>query len=96
MNEDYYENEIRKNMNQIDTLNSKAEISDDKELHTIVDQMGQIISNTEKTVKNYNIYNVMNNNDQTKTNTIQRKEQIVKKMEEIKRKIEIYEKKIII
>ncbi len=73
MNEDYYENEIRKNINKIETLQSKAEISEDKELHTIVDQMGETISNTEKTLKDYNIYNVMNNNDQTKANTIQRK-----------------------
>ena len=73
MDANYYENEIRKNMNEIETLNSKAEISDDKELLTIVDRMGEAISNTEKQVKDYNIYNVMNNNDQTKTNTLQRK-----------------------
>ena len=73
MDANYYENEIRKNMNEIETLNSKAEISDDKELITIVDRMGEAISNTEKQVKDYNIYNVMNNNDQTKTNTLQRK-----------------------
>ena len=73
MNEDYYENEIRKKMNEIETLNSKADISDDKDLSIIVDQMGEAISNTEKTVKDYSIYNVMNNNDQTKTNTLQRK-----------------------
>ena len=73
MNADYYENEIRKKMNEIETLNSKADISDDKDLSIIVDQMGEAISNTEKTVKDYNIYNVMNNNDQTKTNTLQRK-----------------------
>ena len=73
MNEEFYEKEIKKNMNHIETLQSKAEISEDKELHTIVEQMGQAISNTEKTVKDYSIYNVMNNKDQTKTNTIQRK-----------------------
>ena len=73
MNADYYENEIRKKMNEIETLNSKADISDDKDLSIIVDQMGEAISNTEKTVKDYSIYNVMNNNDQTKTNTLQRK-----------------------
>ena len=73
MDANYYENEIRKNMNEIETLTSKAEISDDKELLTIVDRMGEAISNTEKQVKDYNIYNVMNNNDQTKTNTLQRK-----------------------
>ena len=74
MNEDYYENEIRKNFNEIDTLDSKAEISDDKELHTIVEQMGVAISGAEKTIKDYNIYNVMNNsNDQNKTKEIQTK-----------------------
>ena len=73
MNADYYENEIRKKMNEIETLNSKADISDDKDLSIIVDKMGEAISNTEKTVKDYSIYNVMNNNDQTKTNTLQRK-----------------------
>ena len=74
MNEDFYENEIRKNMNHIDNLNSQAEISDGKDLNLIVDQMGEAISNTEKTVKDYSIYNVMNkNNDQTKTNTLQRR-----------------------
>jgi hypothetical protein len=52
MNEDFYENEIRKNMNQIDTLNSTAEISNDgKELHSIVDKMGEAITNTEKNIK---------------------------------------------
>jgi len=60
-------------MNVIDTLNSKADISNDKELPIIVDQMEEAISNTEKTVKDYSIYNVMNNNDQSKTNTLQRK-----------------------
>ena len=44
MDANYYENEIRKNMNEIETLNSKAEISDDKELLTIVDRMGEAIS----------------------------------------------------
>ena len=93
MNEDYYENEIRKNMHQIDTLNSKAEISDDKELHTIVEQIGQAISNTEKTVKNYNIYNVMNNNDQTKTNNIQRKlTDSKKKWKKLKEKLKLLKK----
>ena len=73
MNEDYYENEIRKKMNEIETLNSKADISNGQDLPLIVEQMGEVISNTEKTVKDYSIYNVMNNNDQTKTNTLQRK-----------------------
>ena len=74
MNEDFYENEIRKNMNHIETLNSQADISDGKDLNLIVEQMGEAISNTEKAVKDYSIYNIMNkNNDQTKANTLQRK-----------------------
>ena len=72
MNEEYYEKEIRKNMDHLETLNSKANISEDKELPIIVDQMGDAISNTEKAVKDLSIYNVMNNKDQTKTNTLQR------------------------
>mgnify|MGYP002626688548 CR=1 FL=1 len=73
MNDEYYEKEIRKNMNELDTLNSKAEFCDEKELHVIVDQMGDIISSTEKIVKDYNISNVMNNNnDQTKSKEIQK------------------------
>ena len=73
MNDEYYEKEIRKNMNELDTLNSKAEFCDEKELNDIVEQMGDIISTTEKTVKDYNIYNVMNNNnDQTKSKEIQK------------------------
>ena len=93
MNEDYYENEIRKNINKIETLQSKAEISEDKELHTIVEQMGQAISNTEKTVKDYNIYNVMNNKDQTKTNTIQRKlTDSKKKWKKLKEKLKLLKK----
>ena len=62
-------------MNQIDTLNSTAEISNDgKELHTLVDQMGEAINNTEKNIKDYSIYNMMNNNnDQTKTKPLERK-----------------------
>ena len=74
MNEDYYENEIRKNMEEINTLNSKAELSEGKELHTIINQMGDAISTAEKNIKDLNIHNVMNNNnDQTKTKEIQRK-----------------------
>ena len=94
MNEDYYENEIRKNMNHIETLQSKAEISEEKELPNIIDQMGEAISTAEKTVKDYNIYNVMNNNDQTKSFTLQRKlTDTKKKMEEIKRKNKNFEKR---
>ena len=72
MNEEFYEKEIRKNMDHLETLNSKANISEDKELPIIVDQMGDAITNTEKAVKDLSIYNVMNNKDQTKTNTLQR------------------------
>ena len=73
MNEEFYEKEIRKNMEHLETLNSKANISEDKELPIIVDQMGDAITNTEKAVKDLSIYNIMNNKDQTKTNTLQRK-----------------------
>ena len=72
MNEEFYEKEIRKNMDHFETLSSKANISEDKELPIIVDQMGDAITNTEKAVKDLSIYNVMNNKDQTKTNTLQR------------------------
>ena len=91
MNEDFYENEIRKNMNHIDNLNSQAEISDGKDLNLIVDQMGEAISNTEKTVKDYSIYNVMNkNNDQTKTNTLQRRlTDSKKKWKKLKEKLKL-------
>ena len=72
MNEEFYEKEIRKNMEHLETLNSKANISEDKELPVIVDQMGDAITNTEKAVKDLSIYNVVNNKDQTKINTLQR------------------------
>jgi hypothetical protein len=52
--------------------NKSLSISEDKELPIIVDQMGDAITNTEKAVKDLSIYNVMNNKDQTKTNTLQR------------------------
>ena len=91
MNEDFYENEIRKNMNQIENLTSQANISDGKDLNLIVDQMGEAISNTEKTVKDYSIYNVMNkNNDQTKTNTLQRRlTDSKKKWKKLKEKLKL-------
>ena len=93
MNEEYYEKEIRKNMNQIESLQSKAEISEEKELHNIVDQMGEAIPNTEKKIKDYNIYNVMNNNDQTKANTIQRKfTDSKKKWKKLREKLKILKK----
>ena len=95
MNDEYYEKEIRKNMNELDTLNSKAEFSDEKDLYIIVDQMGDIISTTEKTVKDYNIYNVMNNNDdQTKTKEIQKQlSDSKKRWKKLKEKLKEFEKK---
>ena len=93
MNEEYYEKEIRKNMNQIETLQSKAEISEEKELHNIVDQMGEAISNTEKKIKDYNIYNVMNNNEQTTANAIQKKlTDSKKKWKKLREKLKILKK----
>ena len=95
MNEDFYENEIRKNMNQIDTLNSTAEISNDgKELHALVDQMGEAINNTEKNIKDYSIYNMMNNNnDQTKTKPLERKlTDSKKRWKKLKEKLKVLKK----
>ena len=93
MNEKYYENEIRKNMDHLETFNSKANISEDKELPIIVDQMGDAISNTEKAVKDLSIYNVMNNKDQTKTNTLQRQlTDSKKRWKRLKEKIKLLKK----
>ena len=94
MNEDYYENEIRKNMEEINTLNSKAELSEGKELSTIVSQMGDAISTAEKNIKDYNIHNVMNNNnDQTKTKEIQRKlTDSKKRWKKLKEKLKLLKK----
>ena len=93
MNEEYYEKEIRKNMDHLETLNSKANISEDKELPIIVDQMGDAISNTEKAVKYLSIYNVMNNKDQTKTNTLQRQlTDSKKRWKRLKEKIKLLKK----
>ena len=94
MNEDYYENEIRKNMEEINTLNSKAELSEGKELHSIVNQMGDAISNAEKNIKDLNIHNVMNNNnDQTKTKEIQRKlTDSKKRWKKLKEKLKLLKK----
>jgi hypothetical protein len=94
MNEAYYENEIRKNMEEINTLNSKAELSEGKELHTIVNQMGDAISNAEKNIKDLNIHNVMNNNnDQTKTKEIQRKlTDSKKRWKKLKEKLKLLKK----
>ena len=93
MNEEFYEKEIRKNMDHLETLNSKANISEDKELPIIVDQMGDAISNTEKAVKDLSIYNVMNNKDQTKTNTLQRQlTDSKKRWKRLKEKIKLLKK----
>ena len=93
MNEEYYEKEIRKNMDHLETLNSKANISEDKELPIIVDQIGDAISNTEKAVKYLSIYNVMNNKDQTKTNTLQRQlTDSKKRWKRLKEKIKLLKK----
>ena len=74
MNEEFYENEIRKDFDKLDSLNSQAELSKDNDLNTIVDQMSETITKTEKTVKDYNIYNNLNNkSDQNKTKDIQKK-----------------------
>ena len=74
MNEEFYENEIRKDFDKLDSLHSQAELSTDNDLNTIVDQMSEAISKTEKTVKDYNIYNNLNNkSDQNKTKDIQKK-----------------------
>ena len=74
MNEDFYENEIKKHFDRLDSLHSQADLSKDKELNSIVEQMGDTISKTEKTLKDYNIHNNLNNkNDQTKTKDIQRR-----------------------
>ena len=74
MNEEFYENEIRKDFDKLDSLNSQAELSKDNDLNTIVDQMSETITKTEKTVKDYNIYNNLNNkSEQNKTKDIQKK-----------------------
>ena len=94
MNEDYYENELRKDFDKLDTLNSQAEISNDNELNSIVDQMSEAITKTEKTVKDYNIYNNLNNkNDQTKTKDIQKKlSESKKRWKKLKEKLKILKK----
>ena len=93
MNEEFYEKEIRKNMDHLETLDSKANISEENELPIIVDQMGEAIANTEKAVKDLSIYNVMNNKDQTKTNTLQRQlTDSKKKWKKLKEKIKLLKK----
>ena len=74
MNEEFYENEIRKDFDKLDSLHSQADISPEGELDSIVEKMGEAISKAEKTVKDYNIYNNLNNNaSQNKTKDIQKK-----------------------
>ena len=94
MNEDYYENELRKDFDKLDSLNNKAEISTDKELNSIVEQMSDEISKLEKTVKDYNIYSNLNNkNDQSKTKEIQKKlSENKKKFKKLKEKLKAFKK----
>ena len=74
MNEEFYENEIRKDFDKLDLLNSQADISGEGDLNSIVENMGEAISKAEKTIKDYNIYNNLNNNGaQNKTKDIQKK-----------------------
>ena len=74
MNEEFYENEIRKDFDKLDSLNSQADISGEGDLNSIVENMGEAISKAEKTIKDYNIYNNLNNNGaQNKTKDIQKK-----------------------
>ena len=94
MNEDYYENELRKDFDKLDSLNNKAEISTDKELNSIVEQMSDEISKLEKTIKDYNIYSNLNNkNDQSKTKEIQKKlSENKKKFKKLKEKLKAFKK----
>ena len=94
MNEDYYENELRKDFDKLDSLNNQAEISTDKELNSIVEQMSDEISKLEKTVKDYNIYSNLNNkNDQSKTKEIQKKlSENKKKFKKLKEKLKAFKK----
>ena len=56
--------------------------------------MGQAITTIEKKVKDYSLYNMMNNNnDQTKTNTLQRKLiENKKRWKKLKEKIKLLKK----
>ena len=94
MNEDYYENELRKDFDKLDSLNNQAEISNDKELNSIVEQMGDAISKLEKTLKDYNIYSNLNNtSDQSKTKDIQKKlSENKKKFKKLKEKLKAIKK----
>ena len=94
MNEDYYEKELRKDFDKLDSLNSQAEISDNNELNSIVEQMSEAITKVEKTVKDYNIYINLNNlEDQNKTKDIQKKlSESKKKWKKLKEKLKIIKK----
>ena len=94
MNEEFYENEIRKDFDKLDSLHSQAELSTDNDLNTIVDQMSEAITKTEKTVKDYNIYNNLNNkSDQNKTKDIQKKlTDNKKKWKKLKEKLKLIKK----
>ena len=94
MNEDYYENELRKDFDKLDSLNNQAEISTDKELNSIVEQMSDAISKLEKTLKDYNIYSNLNNkSDQSKTKDIQKKlSENKKKFKKLKEKLKAIKK----
>ena len=94
MNEDYYENELRKDFDKLDSLNNQAEISNDKELNSMVEQMSDAISKLEKTLKDYNIYSNLNNtSDQSKTKDIQKKlSENKKKFKKLKEKLKAIKK----
>ena len=94
MNEEFYENELRKDFDKLDSLHSQADISPEGELNSIVEKMGEEISKAEKTVKDYNIYNNLNNNgDQNKTKDIQKKlNESKKKWKKLKEKLKVIKK----
>ena len=94
MNEEFYENELRKDFDKLDSLHSQADISPEGELNSIVEKMGEEISKTEKTVKDYNIYNNLNNNgDQNKTKDIQKKlNESKKRWKKLKEKLKVIKK----
>ena len=94
MNEEFYENELRKDFDKLDSLHSQADISPEGELNSIVEKMGEEISKAEKTVKDYNIYNNLNNNgDQNKTKDIQKKlNESKKRWKKLKEKLKVIKK----
>ena len=94
MNDEFYENELRKDFDKLDSLHSQADISPEGELNSIVEKMGEEISKAEKTVKDYNIYNNLNNNgDQNKTKDIQKKlNESKKRWKKLKEKLKVIKK----